>query len=108
MSAADLGAVHLVARARSRGLRVECAHPEVGLPQGIGVDAGAGAHAAVAATARGASRIAGHPRPLTPSPFGGGGTRGRLVVLAAGGDDAAVAPDVGLDPSHRGTSAVDA
>src|SRR5437764_14740046 len=98
MSAADLGAVHLVARARSRGLRVECAHPEVGLSQGIGVDAGAGAHAAVAATARGARRVAGRPGPFCP------GTRWRrpIVVLEARQVATAVALELRLDPVHGG------
>src|SRR5205807_8610448 len=77
MTAADLGAIHLFARARSRGLRVQCAHPEVGLPQRIGVHTGGGANPAVAAAARGG------PHPLSPSPSGGGGTRRLILVLEA-------------------------
>src|SRR6266513_1587343 len=69
MTAADLGAIHFFARARSRGLRVQCAHPAVGLPLGIGVDPGGGASAAVTASTRGG------PPPPSPPPFGGGGAR---------------------------------
>src|SRR6266513_4538075 len=102
MDAADLGAVHLFARARHAGLRVERAQPGVGLPQGIVVDAGAGAHAAVAATTRGAARVAWRPHPLFPSPSGRGGTRRLIVVLQTGDVGAAVAPELRLDPVHRG------
>src|SRR5437660_2004196 len=104
MDAAHLGAVHLFARARRAGLRVERAQPGVGLPQGIVVDAGAGAHAAVAATARGAARVAGRSGPFYP------GTRWRrlIVVLQAGDVGAAVAPELGLDPAHRGAVPVGA
>src|SRR5439155_1635639 len=75
MDAADLGAVPLFARARRAGLRVERAQPGVGLPEGIVVDAGAGAHAAVAATARGAARVAGRSGPFCP------GTRWRRLIV---------------------------
>src|SRR5207249_5938710 len=100
MDAADLGAVHLFARARRAGWRVERAQPGVGLPEGIVVDAGAGAHATVAATARGG------PHPLSPSPSGRGGTRRLIVVLEARHVAAAVAPELRLDPVHGGTVAV--
>src|SRR5438034_7608678 len=99
MDAADLGAVHLFARARRAGLRVERAQPGVGLPEGIVVDAGAGAHAAVAATARGPAGVAPGARRR----------RGRLiVVLEALNVAAAVGPELSLDPVHRGAVSVGA
>src|SRR5881397_2755777 len=76
MDAADLGAVHLFARARRAGLCVERTQPGVGLLEGIVVDAGAGAHAAVVATARGTASVAGLAGPFCPGPRGG-----RLVVV---------------------------
>src|SRR5205814_7787151 len=100
VTGADLGAIHLFARARRRGLRVQCAHPQVGLPQGVGVDASAGANAAVAASARSG------PHPLSPSPFGRGGTRRLILVLEAGDVGTAVAPQLSLDPVHRGAVSV--
>src|SRR5437660_8569471 len=104
MDAADLGAVHLVARARRAGWRVERTQPGVGLPEGIVVDAGAGAHAAVAATARGAARVAERSGPFRPGPR----WRRLIVVLQACDIGAAVAPELGLDPVHRGAVPVGA
>src|SRR5207245_10481054 len=91
MDAADLGAAHLVARARRAGWRVERTQPGVGLPDGILVDAGAGAHAAVAATARGAARVAERSGPFRPGPR----WRRLIVVLQACDIGAAVAPELG-------------
>src|SRR6266566_5146092 len=95
MDAADLGAVHLFARARRAGLCVERTQLGVGLLEGIVVDAGAGAHAAVVATARGTASVAGRSGPFCP------GTRWRrlIVVLQAGDVGAAVAPE--LRPERR-------
>src|SRR5438552_6712675 len=104
MDAADLGAVHLYARARRAGLCVERTQPRVGLLEGMVVDAGAGAHAAVVATARGTASVAGRSGPFCP------GTRWRrlIVVLQAGDVGAAVAPELDLDPVHRGAVPVGA
>src|SRR5205823_8830080 len=65
-----------------------------------GVDASAGANAAVAASARSG------PHPLSPSPFGRGGTRRLILVLEAGDVGTAVAPQLSLDPVHRGAVSV--
>src|SRR5207253_1807085 len=61
-------------------------------------------HAAVAAPARGAARVAGRSGPFCP------GTRWRrlIVVRQAGDVGAGVAPELGLDPVHRGAVAVGA
>src|SRR5204862_2738791 len=87
MDAADLGAVHLVAGARRAGRCVERAQSGVGLLRRIGVDAGLGAHTAVAAAACGGPHslspsLVG-PHPLSPSPCGRGGTWRLIVVLEA-------------------------
>src|SRR5439155_22241266 len=97
MDAADLGAVHLFARARRAGWCVERTQPGVGLPEGIGVDAGAGAHATVAATARGAARVAGRSGPFCPGTW----WRRLIVVREARDIGTSVAPELGLAPVHR-------
>src|SRR5439155_25428218 len=99
MDAPDLGAVHLFARARRARLRVERAQPGVGLPEGIVVYAGAGAPAAVAATAGG-------PAGVRPGARRRGG--GLIVVFQASDVGTAVAPELRFDPVHRGAVSVGA
>src|SRR5213596_2809986 len=64
----------------------------------------AGAHAAVAAPARGAARVAGRSGRFCP------GTRWRRLIVVRQARDigTAVAPELGLDPVHRGAVAVGA
>src|SRR5439155_14031636 len=102
MTTADLGAIHLFARARSGGLRVQGAHPAVWLAQRIGVDPGVGANAAGAASTHGARGVACRPRRVRR-----GARRSRLIVVLQAGDvGTAVALELGLDPVHRGAVSV--
>src|SRR5256884_1242803 len=102
MEAADLGAVHLVAGAGRAGLRVERAQPGVGLPEGIVVDAGSGAHATVAAATRSAGRIAWEPDSFRQRH----GSARLILVLETRHVATAVALELRLDPVNGGTVAV--
>src|SRR5206468_12525432 len=87
-----------------RRARLGVERPElgIGLTQRVSVDAGARAHAAIAAAARRARRV---PHPLTPSPSGSGGTWRRKIVREARYVTAAVTAKLLLDPIDGGAVA---